>query len=297
MKQNNQGHQSGFVSIIGLPNVGKSTLLNQLVGENLSIVTHKPQTTRHRILGIVSEPEYQIVLSDVPGYIAQKGYLMHQRMNDFVHESFEDADLLLVMADPGMKEVMAPELIEKIKRTSVPKVLMVNKIDEAGEEELEVVRKRWEELLPFDEVMMISAREESSRSRVISMILKYLPEGPIYFPKDQLADRDVRFFVSEFIREEIFLQYRQEIPYSSEVDIEDYTETEEMVHIHAMIYVERKSQKFIMIGKNGSAIKQLGIESRKRIEEFIGKKVFLQLHVKVREKWRDNQNLLQRFGY
>ena len=297
MKQNNQGHQSGFVSIIGLPNVGKSTLLNQLVGENLSIVTHKPQTTRHRILGILSEPTYQIVLSDVPGYISRKGYLMHQRMNEFVHESFEDADIILVLVDPAMKEVMAPDLIERIKRSSVPKLLIINKEDVSTEEELEAAKERWEQLLTFDENLIISAQEESHRSLLIDVILKYLPEGPAYFPDDQMADRDVRFFVSEFIREEIFLQFRQEIPYSSEVDIEEYKELEDIVHINAMIYVERKSQKYILIGKNGEAIKQLGIESRKRIEKFIGKKVFLQLHVKVREKWRDNKNLLQRFGY
>lgn len=296
MKQNNK-HRAGFVSIIGLPNVGKSTLLNQIIGENLSIVSHKPQTTRHRILGILSEPEYQIVLSDVPGYVSKKGYLMHQRMNEYVQSSFEDADIIMVLVDPGMDRKFSPELIENIIKAKVPKFLLINKSDQYREEELEKSQKEWQELMSFDESLIISALDEKDRSAVIDTILKYLPENPPYFPEDQIADRDTRFFVSEFIREEIFLQFREEIPYSSEVDIEDFKELDDIIHIQAMIYVERNSQKYILIGKKGAAIKQLGIESRKKIEEFLGKKVFLSLHVKVREKWRDNKNLLQRFGY
>lgn len=297
MKSNKGKHRSGFVNIIGLPNVGKSTLMNLLLGDKLSIVTHKPQTTRHRILGILSEDDYQIIFSDVPGYVSQSSYRMHHRMNDFVTESLEDADVLLVMTEPGEKGEINPELLEKIRQHEAPKVLVVNKADAFSEEEVAAVKEKWTELIPFQNTEIISAREEMNTDHLLTTILDHLPEGPVYYPKDQISNRDLRFFVSEMIREQIFLQYRQEIPYSAEVDIERYVEKEDLVHIEAMIYVERKSQKYILIGKKGAAIKQVGIEARKNIEEFLGSKVFLELHVKVRDKWRDNENLLQKFGY
>lgn len=297
MKQNNATHKSGYVNIIGLPNVGKSTLMNRLLGDKLSIVTHKPQTTRHRILGILSAPEYQMILSDVPGYVSETNYQMHRRMNSYVEESFEDADILLLMIDPGDALELAPEFIEKIVISEVPKMLIINKADKFSDEVVHSKMLEWQEKIAFDETIVLSAREGDGVPGLLELLLQYLPEGPVYYPKDQLSNRNVRFFISEMIREQIFLQYRQEIPYSAQVDIERFVEEENIIHIDAMIYVNRKSQKYILIGKNGSAIKDLGIESRKNIETFLEKQVFLKLHVKVREKWRDNEDLLQKFGY
>lgn len=297
MKQSNTAHKSGFVNIIGLPNVGKSTLMNHLLGEKLSIVTHKPQTTRHRILGILSAPEYQMVISDVPGYVEETSYQMHRKMNTYVEESFEDADILMVMIDPGDKSELAPNIIQLIDKSEAYKVLIINKIDKFTEDEVDVVANHWNEKLTVDKTFRISAGQGDGIPELLEVLVEQLPEGPAYYPKDQISNRNVRFFISEMIREQIFLQFRQEIPYSAQVDIESFQEEEEIIRIEAMIYVNRKSQKYILIGEKGSAIKELGIQSRANIEEYLGKKVFLKLHVKVREKWRNNEDLLRKFGY
>ena len=297
MKQSNTAHKSGFVNIIGLPNVGKSTLMNHLLGEKLSIVTHKPQTTRHRILGILSDPDYQMVISDVPGYVEETSYQMHRKMNSYVEESFQDADILMVMVDPGDKSELAPNIIHRIEKSEAFKILIVNKTDKFTEEEVEVIVNSWSEKLTFDKTFRISAEKGDGTQELLEVLVEQLPEGPAYYPKDQISNRNVRFFISEMIREQIFLQFRQEIPYSAQVDIEGFQEEEEITRIEAMIYVNRKSQKNIIIGEKGSAIKELGIQSRKNIEDYLDKKVFLKLHVKVREKWRNNEDLLRKFGY
>lgn len=271
--------------------------MNQLLGEKLSIVTHKPQTTRHRILGILSAPEYQIVLSDVPGYVEDVTYHMHRKMNSYIDESFEDADMLLVMISPLDQNQLAEEILQRIEKVKVYKVLIINKIDLVGGDKVERLSKEWNEKLDFDTTLRMNAEQGTGVGDLIDIIVRELPEGPAYYPKDQISNKNIRFFVSEIIREQIFLQFRQEIPYSAQVDIERYKEEKDIIHIEAMIYVNRKSQKNILIGKNGSAIKELGIQSRENIEEYLGKKVFLKLHVKVREKWRNNEDLLRKFGY
>ncbi|HLT93785.1 MAG TPA: GTPase Era [Membranihabitans sp.] len=297
MKLSNPTHKSGFVNIIGLPNVGKSTLMNQLLGEKLSIVTHKPQTTRHRILGILSEPHYQIVLSDVPGYVEEISYHMHRKMNSYIDESFEDADVLLVMISPSDTRSLADDLIQRIIESKVYKVLVINKVDLANEAHIEALTQVWKDRIVFDKIHRTVAEKGVGVDDLLNTIVLALPEGPPYFPEDQISDRNIRFFVSEIIREQIFLLYRQEIPYNAQVDIEGYKDEEDIIHIDAMIYVSRNSQKYILIGKQGSAIKELGIRSREQLEEYLGKKVFLKLHVKVREKWRNNEDLLRKFGY
>lgn len=277
--------------------MGKSTLINQLLGEKLSIVTPKPQTTRHRILGILSTADYQIVLSDVPGYVEEVSYHMHQKMNSYIEESFEDADILVVMVSPLDQNELADEIVQLIRQSEVYKILVINKVDLSNESEVDALEQQWSEKLPFDKVLKMSAEHGAGVGDLLDVLVEHLPEGPEYYPKDQISNRNIRFFVSELIREQIFLQFRQEIPYSAQVDIESYREEEDIIHIEAMIYVNRKSQKHILIGKNGSAIKELGIKSRENIEEYLGKKVFLKLHVKVRERWRDNEDLLRKFGY
>jgi len=271
--------------------------MNHLLGEKLSIVTHKPQTTRHRILGILSAPEYQMVISDVPGYVEETSYQMHRKMNTYVEESFEDADILMVMIDPGDKSELAPNIIQLIDKSEAYKVLIINKIDKFTEDEVDVVANHWNEKLTVDKTFRISAGQGDGIPELLEVLVEQLPQGPAYYPKDQISNRNVRFFISEMIREQIFLQFRQEIPYSAQVDIESFQEEEEIIRIEAMIYVNRKSQKYILIGEKGSAIKELGIQSRANIEEYLGKKVFLKLHVKVREKWRNNEDLLRKFGY
>lgn len=277
--------------------MGKSTLINQLLGEKLSIVTPKPQTTRHRILGILSTADYQIVLSDVPGYVEEVSYHMHQKMNSYIEESFEDADILVVMVSPLDQNELADEIVQRIRQSEVYKILVINKVDLSSESEVDALAQQWSDKLPFDKVLKMSAEHGAGVGDLLDVLVEHLPEGPEYYPKDQISNRNIRFFVSELIREQIFLQFRQEIPYSAQVDIESYREEEDIIHIEAMIYVNRKSQKHILIGKNGSAIKELGIKSRENIEEYLGKKVFLKLHVKVRERWRDNEDLLRKFGY
>lgn len=288
-------HRAGFVNIIGKPNAGKSTLSNALVGEQLSIITPKASTTRHRILGIVNADEYQVVLSDTPGII-EPAYKLHESMMSAVKESIEDADVLIVLVDvknPGLKE----EHIALIRKSKSPVLLIVNKIDLSNPAEVSKVIKEQSEQLKAIETFAISALEGVNAKSILDKIASYLPEHEAYFPKDQLTDRNTRFFVSEMIREKIFNLYEQEIPYSTEVIVHDYKESKDIDRIYAYIIVERDSQKGIILGKNGNGVKQIGIEARKAIEEFIQKKVFLDLRVKVEENWRKDEQKLKHWGY
>lgn len=296
-------HKSGFVNIIGRPNAGKSTLMNALLGERMSIITHKPQTTRHRIIGILNEDDYQIVFSDTPGIVKNPAYKMHEAMNSFVKTTFEDGDIMIFVTDVHETYDEDAPIIPRLNNVEVPLYLVINKIDTATEEEIINAIQLWNERIPnFKESIPISALKKKNTDLLLSLVKKELPEGPPYYPKDQLTDKPERFFVSEIIREKILILYKQEIPYSSEVMIESFKETktksgEDLVRIAAKIYVARKSQKNIMIGKAGSAIKRLGMESRKSIEKFLEKKVFLEMHVKVKDNWRDDERLLKNFGY
>lgn len=289
-------HKSGFVNIIGNPNVGKSTLMNALVGERLSIITSKAQTTRHRIMGIVSGDDFQIVYSDTPGVLKPQ-YKMHEGMMQFVKTALTDADVILFVTDIFEKEVNNPEILERVQKTSIPILLIINKIDQANAEKIEELKKYWQALLPKAEIITISALQKINTDLVIEKIKKHLPEGEPYFPKDQLTDKPERFFVAEIIREKIFLNYKKEVPYSCEVVIESYKEEPDIVKINAVIFVARESQKPIIIGEKGKAIKKVGTEARMEIEEFLQQKVFLDLTVKVSKDWRNNENILKRYGY
>jgi len=291
----NPAHKSGFVNIIGNPNVGKSTLMNRLVGERLSIITAKAQTTRHRIKGIVNGEDYQIVYSDLPG-ILTPAYKMQEYMMRFVNESLKDADLILYVIECGETNCNE-EIIERLQQLTIPILLVINKIDKVEEEIIASTKNHWQELLPKAETIEISALTGHHINLLLERIITLLPESPPFFPKDELTDRPLRFFISEIIREKILLLYKKEIPYSVEVVIESFKETEDIVHIGAMLYCERDSQKGIIIGNKGVAIKQLGIESRKAIEDFIEKHVFLEISVKVLKDWRNQDLLMKRFGY
>lgn len=298
----NSGHKSGFVNIIGRPNVGKSTLMNALMGERMSIITHKPQTTRHRIIGLLSGEDFQIVFSDTPGMIDDPNYKMQEAMNRFAHSSFEDADIMLFVTEPGETYAENHYLLDRLRKVTIPLFLLINKSDLATEEQLEALRGGWSSRIDFTEVLFISALHRHHTEKLLDLLLSYLPEGPVYYPKDQLSDRSERFFISEIIREKILELYHQEIPYSVEVVVESFQEEETkagepLVRISALIYVMRQTQKGILIGKGGSSMKKLGVEARKAMEVFLGKKVFLELYVKVREKWRDDEEWLKRFGY
>ncbi len=295
-------HRSGFVNIIGHPNVGKSTLLNQLVGERMSIITAKPQTTRHRIFGILSGDDFQIVFSDTPGFIQAPAYKMQEAMNRFVHTSFEDADLILFVTEPSEHYPDDDPLLQRLRQAEAPVFLVINKTDLAKPEQVEQLTAQWQARLPVQRSFAIAALHGQGTAALLDAILAALPEGPEYFPKDQLTDRPERFFVAEIIREKILELYHQEVPYSCEVGIESFKETESkdgqpLTRIQAEIYVARKTHKPILIGKDGEAIKKLGTEARKAIETFLDTKVFLELHVKIRENWRDDDNALRRFGY
>lgn len=292
-----QAHQSGYVNIIGLPNSGKSTLLNQFMGEKLSIVTHKPQTTRHRLFGILNDDDYQIIFSDTPGLVDQVSYKLHERMNAFVHSSFEDADLLLLVLDGTRSNEELESLIPALSKASCPKFLVINKIDVVAEDSQIQMVQKWITKLPFDEVCPISALDGKGIEQLRTSILKHIPEHPPYFPKDEISDKSLRFFVSEIIREKIFLQFQQEIPYASEVVVHGYQEETDIIRIAADVYVERPTQKSIMIGKKGASIKKLGTEARQDIEKFLSKKVFLELHIRVKANWRKDDHSLQSFGY
>jgi len=288
-------HKSGFVNIIGNPNVGKSTLMNRLVGERLSIITAKAQTTRHRIKGIVSGEDYQIVYSDLPG-ILTPAYKMQELMMRFVDESLKDADVILYLIECG-ETTYKQDIIEKLQHITIPVLLVINKIDKSNDETIAHTKAHWQELLPKAETIEISALTGHHINLLLEKIITLLPESPPFFPKDDLTDRPTRFFISEIIREKILLLYKKEIPYSVEVVIESFKEEEDLVRIGAMLYCERDSQKGIIIGNKGSAIKQLGIESRKAIEDFLEKHIFLDISVKVLKDWRNQDLQMQRFGY
>ncbi|MBR4391585.1 MAG: GTPase Era [Bacteroidales bacterium] len=289
-------HKAGYVNIIGRPNVGKSTLMNQLVGEKISIITSKAQTTRHRILGIVNGDDFQIVFSDTPGIIKDPAYKMHEIMNQFVNVALIDADLILFVVDITDKKV-EEKTVERLKTTEIPVFVLINKIDLSDQKGVEEAVAFWEKELPNATIFPISAQHNANIQHVFEQILTKLPECPPYFPKDELTDKSMRFFITEIIREKILLNYQQEIPYSVQVDVDSYEERDKHIVIRSTIYVARESQKAIIIGKGGSAIKKLGMQARGDIEEFTGKKIFLELFVKVDKDWRDNEQELKRFGY
>ncbi|MEG1555216.1 MAG: GTPase Era [Bacteroidales bacterium] len=288
-------HRAGFVNIIGNPNVGKSTLMNQLVGEKLSIITAKAQTTRHRIKGIVNGEDFQIVYSDLPG-ILTPAYKMQEMMMRFVKESLKDADLILYLIECGETKYNM-EIIEKLNQLTIPIVLVINKIDKSIPEQIASTRQYWQTILPNADMIEISALKQINLNELLYKIVNHLPPSPPYFPKDELTDRPTRFFISEIIREKLLLLYKKEIPYSVEVVVESFKEEESIIRIGAMLYVERDTQKAIIIGSKGSAIKQLGMESRLAIEAFLEKHVYLDLSVKVLKDWRSNELLMKRFGY
>ncbi|NOU48377.1 MAG: GTPase Era [Bacteroidales bacterium] len=289
-------HKSGYVNIIGNPNVGKSTLMNALVGTKLSIITSKAQTTRHRILGIVNDDGYQIVFSDTPGIIDKPAYKMHEIMNSFVSTALIDADLVLFVID--VKEnADYDETVKRIISANIPVFVILNKIDLSGQDEVNELIVNWQKKLPAATIFAVSASLEFNVKGIFEKIVDVLPESPPYFPKDELTDKSQRFFAAEIIREKILLNYQQEIPYSVEVAIDAFEEGNKLIKISAVIYASRESQKAIIIGKQGSAIKRTGTMARIDLEEFTGKKVFLEMSVKVSKDWRDNEGLLKRFGY
>ncbi|NDK54723.1 GTPase Era [Pontibacter fetidus] len=288
-------HKAGFVSIVGKPNVGKSTLMNALVGEKLSIITSKAQTTRHRIMGILNGDDFQIVYSDTPGIIKPQ-YALHESMMSFVRTSLEDADVILFVTDI-YEQHDEDDVIKRLQYAKVPILLLINKIDQATEEEVQQKVAYWQEKMSPTEIHPISALHNFGLDQLFQRLLHYLPEHPAFYPKDELTDKPERFFVSEIIREKIFLNYKKEIPYSCEVVVEEFKEEEEIIRIRAEISVERKSQKGIVIGNKGEALKKVGMQARIDMEQFFQKKIFLDLYVRVNENWRTDQKLLRRFGY
>jgi GTP-binding protein Era len=289
-------HRSGFVNIVGNPNVGKSTIMNALVGEKLSIITAKAQTTRHRIMGIFNGDDFQIVYSDTPGVLKPVS-MLHESMLKFSKSALTDADIILYISDVYEKIDKNIDFIEGVKNSGVPVILVINKIDLADQQKVEELAASWNEILPGSLIIPTSATENFNIEFLLEKIVSLLPLGPPYFPKDQLTDKSERFFVSEIIREKILLNYEKEIPYSTEVEIEEFVEKENLVEIRAVIYVERDSQKGIIIGKRGEALKKTGTMARKDMEEFLGKKVFLSMFVKVDKDWKNKQKSLKRFGY
>lgn len=289
-------HKAGFVNIVGKPNVGKSTLMNILVGERLSIISSKAQTTRHRIVGITNTEDYQIVFSDTPGMLKPK-YELHKSMMGFVNLSLEDADVILFVTDLYETDEEIEEVIQRINQSGVPVVLLINKIDLAKEGQLDEVTNYWTSRVQASTVIPISAKENFNIERILQEILERLPEHPAFYDKEELTDRPERFFASEIIREKIFTNYKKEIPYSTEVGIEDFHEEETIIRIRATIFVERNSQKGIIIGDKGKMLKKVGTEAREDLEKFFGKKVFLETYVKVEQDWRKNKLKLKKFGY
>ena len=289
-------HKAGFVNIIGNPNVGKSTLMNAFVGEKLSIITSKAQTTRHRILGIVNGEDFQMVLSDTPGII-KPAYELQESMMDFVKSAFDDADVLVYMVEVGEKDLKDETFFKKITNSKIPILLLLNKIDQSNQEQLEEQVQLWQSKVPNAEVIPISALEGFNVQHVFDRIIDLLPESPPFYPKDQLTDKPERFFVNETIREKILMHYKKEIPYAVEVDTEEFFEEEDIIRMRSVIMVERDTQKGIIIGHKGAAIKRVGVEARKDLEKFFGKQVHLELYVKVNKNWRSNSNQLKRFGY
>ena len=289
-------HKSGFVNIIGSPNVGKSTLMNQLVGDKLSIITSKMQTTRHRIMGMVNEENYQIVFSDTPGII-DPHYKLHENMMKFVAEALKDADVVIMVTDIYEDPDKMEERLKQVNNLKVPLMLLVNKIDQSEQSALEEIIEKWKKHLPKAQILPISALHNMSLQFIFPKILEWLPENPPYFDKDQLTNKNMRFFTSEIIREKILLLYQKEVPYSCEVVVEEYKDEEKITKIRANIMVSRKSQKAIIIGHQGKKIKKLGIDARQDIESFIRKKVHLELYVKVDKDWRDKDQKLKKYGY
>lgn len=289
-------HKAGFVNIIGNPNVGKSTLMNAFVGERLSIITSKAQTTRHRILGIVNGADFQMILSDTPGII-KPAYELQESMMDFVKSAFEDADVLLYIVELGEQNLKDEAFFQKITSAKIPVLLLLNKIDKSNQELVEEQVKFWQEKVPNAEVFAISALENFGVQEVFKRIVQLLPESPAFYPKDQLTDKPERFFVNEIIREKILMHYKKEIPYSVEIDTEEFFEEDDIIRMRSVIMVERDSQKGILIGHKGKALKRVGVESRKDLEKFFGKQVHLELYVKVNKNWRNDERQLKRFGY
>ena len=289
-------HKAGFVNIIGNPNVGKSTLMNAFVGEKLSIITSKAQTTRHRILGIVNGEDFQMILSDTPGII-KPAYELQSSMMGFVKSAFEDADVLIYMVEIREKALKDEGFFEKIKNSKIPVLLLLNKIDISEQGVLEEQVQYWQAQLPEAEIHPISALQNFNVKEVFHRIMELLPVSPPYYPKDQLTDKPERFFVNETIREKILQHYKKEIPYSVEIDTEEFFEDEEIIRMRSVIMVERESQKGIIIGHKGSALKRVGVEARKDLEKFFDKQVHMELYVKVNKNWRSNPNQLKRFGY
>ena len=289
-------HKSGFINIIGNPNVGKSTLMNNLVGEKLSIITSKAQTTRHRILGIVNGDNFQLIFSDTPGII-KPSYELQDSMMDFVKSALEDADVLLYMVEIGEKSIKDSQVHNKIQSNKIPSIILLNKIDLSNQEYIENQINIWSSKYPDTEIYPISALNNFNIEKVINKIIELIPESPPYFPKDQLTDKPERFFVNEKLREKILLYYDKEIPYSVEVQTEKFKDEESIIKIRSLILVERESQKGIIIGHKGVALKKIGSKARIDLERFFGKKVFIELYVKVSKNWRSNQNQLRKFGY
>jgi GTPase len=289
-------HKSGFVNIIGNPNVGKSTLMNAFVGEKLSIITSKAQTTRHRILGIVNGEDFQVVLSDTPGII-KPAYELQSAMMDFVKTALDDADILIYMVEVGESSLKDEAFFNRITSTKIPVLLLINKIDTTDQEQLEAQVSYWQHKVPNAEVYPISALENFQVDVVFNRIVELLPEAPPFYPKDQLTDKPERFFVNEAIRERILQFYKKEIPYAVEVDTEEFFESENIIRIRSVIMVERETQKGIVIGHKGVALKRVGVGARQSLEKFFGKQIHLELYVKVNKNWRNSSNQLKRFGY
>ena len=289
-------HKAGFVNIVGNPNVGKSTLMNQLVGERISIATFKAQTTRHRIMGIVNTDDMQIVFSDTPG-VLKPNYKMQEMMLAFSESALADADILLYVTDVIENPEKNMDFLDKVKKMSIPVLLLINKIDESDQTKLGDIVEKWHALLPNAEILLISAKNKFGTDMLLKRIKELLPESPAFFDKDQLTDKPARFFVSEIIREKILLYYSKEIPYSVEVRVERFKEEDDRIRINAVIYVERDSQKGIIIGHQGVALKKVNMESRKSLEKFFNKKIFLETFVKVDKDWRSSQKELDAFGY
>lgn len=289
-------HKAGFVNIVGNPNVGKSTLMNQLVGEQISIATFKAQTTRHRIMGIVNTPEAQVVFSDTPG-VLKPNYKMQEMMLAFSESALADADILLYVTDVRETPTKNMDFLEKVSKIEIPVILLINKIDESEQNQLGDLVETWHKLLPKAEILPISAKNKFGTEILMKRILELLPESPAYFDKDQLTDKPAKFFVSEIIREKILRYYDKEIPYSVEVAVERFKEDERLIRINAVIYVERDSQKGIIIGHQGQALKKVSAEARKSLEQFFGKKIFLETYVKVDKDWRSSKRELRLFGY
>ena len=289
-------HKSGFVNIIGSPNVGKSTLMNQLVGERLSIITSKQQTTRHRIMGMVNEENYQIVFSDTPGII-DPAYKLHENMMKFVSEALKDADVLIVMTDVYEEIDKIKDRVLRFSKLEIPVLVFINKIDQSNQEKLILIVESWKKMLPKAEILPISALHNMGVDFILPKIVELLPEGPAYFDKDQLTNKNMRFFISEIIREKIMMQYQKEVPYSCEVVVEEYKEDDDIIRIRTNIMVSRDTQRAILIGHKGDKIKKLGITSREDIEAFVLKKVHLELYVKVDKDWRNKDGKLKKYGY